>query len=186
MHPAVPSLSLAPRSSRVSHARANVRPLVFLAEDDMELRRMLCESLRDAGYDVLSASTGHEMLKLLTAASRAEVAAPDVIVMDVRMPRCGGLDVLAALRLADWQQPVIMITGFGDPSLHERATSYGASVSLDKPVDTDDLVDIIDLLLINRGEGRATAWLEPKDADDAEPQTAKCPTLEARIVLDAD
>lgn len=127
--------------------RARKRPLVFLAEDDADLRRVIGESLRDAGFDVLSASTGHDMLKLLTAVSRAEVPVPDAFVMDVRMPRCSGLDVLSALRLAEWQQPVIMITGFGDPSLHAKAASYGASVILDKPVDTEDIVEMLDVLL---------------------------------------
>lgn len=132
-------------ASRMREPRT--RPLVFLAEDDADLRRLLSDALRDAGFDVLSASTGHEILALLSAAAQEEVPIPDALVMDVRMPRCSGLDVLSALRLADWQQPVIMITGFGDPSLHERAASYGASVILDKPVDTHDLVDVLDVLL---------------------------------------
>ena len=174
--PALSSLSLPERVPTVDASNASVvlgkaRPLVFVAEDDADLRRMLCESLRDAGYDVLSASTGHEMLLLLTAASRAEVAVPDVIVMDVRMPRCSGLDVLTALRLAEWKQPVIMITAFGDPSLHETAASCGASVSLDKPVDSDDLIDIIDVLLRNCGREPAKAtWLVSHDEEDPEPQ----------------
>jgi len=126
------------------------RPLVLIAEDDKDLRSILCRSLVEAGFDVLAASTGHDMLKLLAAASRNEIAMPDAFVMDVRMPRCSGLSVLSALRLADWQQPVIMMTAFGDLSVHEQATSWGASVSLDKPVDTDDLIEMLDVLLIKR------------------------------------
>lgn len=127
--------------------RHHPRPLVFLAEDHPDLRRTFVEALRDAGFDVLSASTGHDMLKLLTSAARNEVPVPDAIVMDIRMPRCSGIDVLRALRLAEWKQPVVMMTAFGDPEIHERAASYGASVVLDKPFDAEDLVGMLDILL---------------------------------------
>jgi CheY-like chemotaxis protein len=149
---------------------------VFLAEDEPVFRRVVGDALRDGGFDVLSASSGHEMLALLTAASRGEVQEPDAIVMDVRMPRCSGLDVLGALRLADWRQPVIMMTGFGDPELHERAAAYGASVILDKPFEADDLVSMIDLLLrlahadVMRDAARMAAGPE----DDA-PETLRSP-----------
>lgn len=174
----------------MSLSRRKGRPLVFLAEDDDDLRRLLADALRDAGYDVLSASTGHEMLKLLAAAARAEVAVPDAFVMDVRMPKCTGIDVLTALRLAGWQQPIVMITAFGDPALHERATSYGASVSLDKPVDTDDLIDIIDVLLVNSDRHKRASWLGHgglvfghDDAEwETEPETVRSPTNALQVV----
>lgn len=146
------------------------RPLVYLAEDNRDLRRSLTESLRDAGFDVLSAATGHEMLKLLTAAARSEVAPPDAIVMDIRMPRCNGIEVLGALRLADWKQPVVLITAFGDPSTHERAASYGASVVLDKPFASEDLVGVLDVLLrLAREEGGFD------DDEEPEPETLRSP-----------
>lgn len=132
----VPELDLGPK-----------RPLVFLAEDDAELRRCLRDALRDAGFDVFSARTGHEMLELLRACARGDIDPPDAIVMDVRMPRYSGIDVLGALRLAEWPQPVVIMTGFGDPEVHERAASYGASVVLDKPFEAEELVNVIDLLV---------------------------------------
>lgn len=157
------------------HAR-RTRPLVFLAEDDTDLRRLLGDWLREAGYDVLLASTGHDMLKLLTAASRDEIPVPDAFVMDVRMPRCSGIEVLCALRLADWQQPAIMITGFGDPSLHQKAADYGASVILDKPIDAEDLVDMLDLLLrLAHAEVMKPTRVADTAEDDREPVTLRCP-----------
>ncbi len=158
------------------------KPLVFLAEDDVDLRRMLSEALREGGFDVLSASTGHEMLRLLAAASREEVPVPDAFVMDVRMPRCSGIDVLSALRLADWQQPVVMITGFGDPSLHEKAAAYGASVILDKPVDPDDLLDMLDLLLRFAHAEVMKAKIRGEEDEEPEPQTLRCPPSEVEVI----
>lgn len=121
--------------------------LVLVAEDDRELREGMAETLRDAGYRVRTAANGHELLAHLTAASRGEVARPDVIVTDVRMPKCSGLDILRAMRLAEWRQPVIVITGFGDPRTHAAAAELGATVVLDKPFDGDDLVGMVDIVL---------------------------------------
>ena len=59
----------------------------------------------------------------------------DVIVSDVNMPGLSGLDVLAALRCADWTTPVILITAFGDQQIRAEAEALGAARRLDKPVD---------------------------------------------------
>lgn len=167
-------------------------PVVYLAEDDADLRMLLSSALEDAGFEVLTASTGHEMLRLLSAASSGHVLAPDAIVMDVRMPRCSGIDVLAALRLADWTQPVVIMTGFADPVLYDRAASFGASVILDKPVDARDLTDVIDVLLrlahaevmrpcAATNDTTATTELAASYADDdfeLEPETVRVPRSE--------
>ena len=178
----VSDLSVRHGARAPSRSVGRTRPLVFLAEDDADLRRILCAALREAGFDVLSASTGREMLALLTAASRDELRVPDAIVMDIRMPRCSGLDVLSALRRADWREPVIMITGFGDPTLHEEAASHGASVVLDKPVDTEDLIDVLEVLL-RLSPAKASSSVESQeDGDDPEPETVRSPPSELRVV----
>lgn len=154
-------------SSRpATSVRSSHKPLVYLAEDDADLRRLVADALCGAGFQVLAASDGHEMLRLLSAASRGEIAAPDALVLDVRMPRCSGLDVLAALRLADWDQPIVVMTGFGDAVLHDQASSRGASVVLDKPFESDDLVRMLDILLLFSGQ--------PEEDGCQEPPTLRC------------
>ena len=111
---------------------------VLLAEDDDEMRQMLEAELRADGYEVFAVNDGTEMLEALSEVSRLPFAAPDVIVMDVRMPGYSGLHILAALRAADWTTPVILITAFGDVRLHREAAKLGAVV-FDKPFDVDDL-----------------------------------------------
>jgi len=74
------------------------------------------------------------------------VRAPDVILMDVRMPHRSGLELLLALRLAEWETPVILMTGFGDANVHARAEEFGAQAMLDKPVSSARLVREIDRL----------------------------------------
>lgn len=127
-------------SSMTTLKAANDRPArVFLAEDDDEMRALLCLALRQDGYEVIEARDGGEMLERVRIAYQNPEDAPDVIVMDVRMPKLSGLGLLSAIRRARWSTPVILITGFGDCLLHEQAKSLGATVVFDKPFDLDDL-----------------------------------------------
>ena len=113
---------------------------MLIAEDDDELRRLLADTLEQDGYTVRTAGDGRGMLAMLSAVSRGELPRPWLIVMDVRMPACGGMEVLSALRLAEWDVPVVSITAFGDMDLHRDAGRRGATIVLDKPFELDTLV----------------------------------------------
>jgi DNA-binding response OmpR family regulator len=119
---------------------------VYLAEDDDELRKLLVGALRKGGFEVASAVDGPGVLALARAALDGGIAMPDAFVMDVRMPRADGLHILHALRLAGWTQPVVLMTGFGDPELHAEAAEAGAAAVLDKPFDVDELIAVVRLL----------------------------------------
>lgn len=127
---------------------------VLLAEDDVDLRNLLAAALRRAGYSVLTAKDGQAMLSLFTEASQAALPAPDVIVMDIRMPRYSGIELLAALRLASWTIPVILITGFGDEMTHCRARDFGAIAVLDKPLPAMELIQAVEMAVLLNGEER--------------------------------
>jgi DNA-binding response OmpR family regulator len=130
-----------PRSSLVDE------PRVLLAEDDGELRMLFARALRDAGFDVHAAADGLEVLEILAAASANDAALPDALVMDVRMPRRSGLDVLKAIRTAGYEMPVVLVTGHGDATMRATAADLGASVVLDKPIDREDLVAVVELVV---------------------------------------
>ncbi len=119
---------------------------VVLAEDDPELRQLLASALVDSGFDVTPASDGRAVFDVLQRAKDEHGEAPDVFVMDVRMPHTTGLEVLRSLRTAGWPQPVVLMTGFGDEDVHARAEAEGAAVVLDKPFDLDDLIEIVRLV----------------------------------------
>jgi len=121
-------------------------PLVMIAEDDAELRCLLAETLVEGGCTVRTASDGRELLAMLSAASRGEMPMPSLLVMDVCMPRCSGIDILNALRLADWEVPVVIITGFGAGELHAKAGTLGAAIVLDKPFELDTLRCVVKAL----------------------------------------
>ena len=133
------------------------RARVLLAEDDGELRRLLREALQAGGYDVVEVTDGGRLLVRLGQEYRSgrPEESFDVMVSDVRMPVCTGLQIVESLRLARSRIPVILITAFGDDTTRAKAERLGA-VLLDKPFDVDELVKVVGRLAIG-GHPRARA-----------------------------
>lgn len=137
-------------------SQPSAAPRVLLAEDDLELRRLLCDVLRKKGYVVTEAASGDDLLECLWERSHGE-SPFDLIVSDVRMPGLTGLEVLEGLRddfePSIGETPVIFITAFGDEAVHEEARQMRAIV-FDKPFDVDELcVYAAEALRRTRGSG---------------------------------
>lgn len=129
----------------VAQARARARerprrsaPRVLVAEDDLELRRIVVEALRKDGYETREATDGGRLLVELTTRYLEDAIELDLIISDIRMPICTGLDIVEALRRARCAVPVILMTAFGDDETRRRADALGA-VLFDKPFAMDDL-----------------------------------------------
>jgi CheY-like chemotaxis protein len=106
---------------------------VVIAEDDVELRRVIADDLVRAGLPVVEISDGLSLLNRLEAVAAGTEAAPAAIVADLRMPGCSGFAVLGAVRKLCIEVPVILITAFGDDRTHALARRLGAAAVLDKP-----------------------------------------------------
>jgi CheY-like chemotaxis protein len=121
---------------------------VVLAEDDVQLRRLLATALRGGGYEVIEASDGQELVDRIVDAigADAQPSDPIIVVSDVRMPGLGGLDVLAALECAGRRLPIILMTAFADEDLRAEAHSLGARIVLTKPFDLNALRGAIERL----------------------------------------
>ena len=115
--------------------------LVLVAEDDVELRKLIATTLRHDGYEVIEATNGMELLDSLEMV--VEGRQPYAIVSDVRMPLLSGMDVLAVIRASSTQVPVILITAFGDVDTHGEAHDLGAVAILDKPFDLSALTTLL-------------------------------------------
>ncbi len=110
---------------------------ILVAEDDSEMRRIVADALRGDGYDVVELVDGGRLLVDIAARMKAHESV-DLVVSDIRMPVCTGLQILEVLRLSHWHTPVILMTAFGDEATRKRAASLMA-VLFDKPFDLDDL-----------------------------------------------
>ena len=104
---------------------------ILLVDDDRAFRISTAELLRQDGHEVATAAGGRE------AGEQMAEAPVDLVLLDVRMPRIGGLGVLEALRLRGERVPILMISGFGTIQTAVEALQLGADDFLTKPVDPD-------------------------------------------------
>lgn len=114
-------------------------PDILLVEDKDSLRRVLRLTLENAGYSVTEAADARAALNAIAGAPHR------IILTDLRMPHGSGLDVLHAARAADGDVPVIVMTAFGSIDEAVQAMKDGAHDFLQKPVDSNHL-----LLLVER------------------------------------
>lgn len=124
---------------------------VLVAEDDPEMRRLVVEALRKDGHQVTEAIDGGRLLVHIAEAFDRDpsLSLVDVIVSDVRMPVCSGLELLERLYDARWSVPMILMTAFGDEDTRKRAERIGA-VLFDKPLSLQALRDAVKRLAATR------------------------------------
>lgn len=129
-------------------------PSILLAEDNQAMREMLARQLRASGYEVLAVENGGELFEQVAdrVLTGGEVQ-PDLLISDILLPGLTGLEVLGALRTADWAMPVILITAFGDEATHAEAERLGAIQVFDKPFAVEELLDTVRELLPLRSRG---------------------------------
>src|SRR4051794_29250523 len=108
------------------------RPRILVIDDDAGIRDSLKMTLEYNGFECTGAATGQEGLAL------AERDAPDLVLLDIKMPGMDGMDVLGRLRSMDESIPVIMISGHGTTSTAVEAIKRGAVDFLDKPFESTD------------------------------------------------
>ena len=119
--------------------RSITRTRVVVAEDEALIRLDLVELLTEQGYEVVGqAADGEEAVAL------ARQLNPDVVVMDVKMPKVDG--ITAAGQITEERLvPVVMLTVFSQRELVERAVAAGAMAYVVKPFDVSDVVPAIEV-----------------------------------------
>jgi len=135
-------------------------PRVLIADDNVQGAELLEAYLSGCGYDLRTAADGEQTLR--------EVAAwqPDLILLDIMMPRLSGFEVCKRLRADPATQDVgvLMITALDQPSDMDRAVDVGADEFLSKPIKKSELLLRVRSLLLSRTYkrqlDRALAYIE--------------------------
>ena len=119
---------------------------ILVVEDEMPMRTALQDCLEGEGYRVLTAAEGETGLK------KAIEERPDLVLLDVMMPRLDGYAVCAELRRLDNPVPVLMLTAKGQVDDRVRGLDAGADDYLVKPFSTDELLARVRALLRRVGK----------------------------------
>jgi len=141
---------------------------VLIAEDEALIRLDLAEMLAEEGFEVVGEAADGEQAVALALELR-----PDLVILDVKMPKKDGIEAAAEI-VGEQVAPVVILTAFSQRELVERARDAGAMAYLVKPFSKADLLPAIELAVARYAE---TAALRAEVADVTQ-------RLEARKVID--
>lgn len=108
---------------------------VYLVDDDAGTRSALVRLFRSAGFQVLAYAGARDFQAVFIPGTEA------CLILDLRMPGVGGLELLASLRACDPDLPVIIYTGHADVAVTVRAMQQGACDVIEKPLDNELLIE---------------------------------------------
>jgi CheY-like chemotaxis protein len=122
-------------------------PLVLVADDEPDVRDLVCDILADSGYRTLTAANGKEAIDL------AQRHQPSLIVLDVVMPSMDGYTTMTRLRRDPGTAgiPVIVITGQSSPAYRGLSDGIGATAHVTKPFSPYDLAELVGRILTGPG-----------------------------------
>src|SRR5437879_8178309 len=118
---------------------------VVIADDEEETRDLLAEYLQTHGWETFRAANGLEALL------HVKQQRPAAVVLDLNMPRLGGIDALKRIRAFDAAIAVVVVSANADDNMRSQAEALGAKAILDKPL------DLAQLLAALGGDDRAAA-----------------------------
>lgn len=117
---------------------------ILLVEDDKNVRSLLKEELNDDGYSILSASNGKEALSIL---KRQDTEKPDLIILDLRMPKMDGFETMGHILKSRQNTPVIIHTAYS--SYKNDVMVLAADAYVEKSHDLTKLKSVIRELIGN-------------------------------------
>jgi CheY-like chemotaxis protein/ribosome-associated translation inhibitor RaiA len=150
-----------------SYGSSSAHFRILIAEDDLEMRRLLAWSLKQASYEVVECQDGTTLMKKLGLLGPQRGQQPiDLVISDIRMPGATGLQFLENAQGMDNAPPVILISAFADRETFAQAARLGAATLLPKPFDMDELlVKVRELLPLVDTSTTRERELQPAEPD---------------------
>jgi DNA-binding response OmpR family regulator len=124
--------------------RSLVKRKILVTDDEMPVVQIIKTNLELEGYEVLTASNGEEALQ------QVEAEKPDLIILDVMMPKMDGWEVLSRLKSnpATEDIPVVMLTALSQIEDMDRGARLGNDCYLTKPFEPEELLAVVKRLLV--------------------------------------
>jgi two-component system response regulator VicR len=114
---------------------------ILICEDEKDAQESLKNILVKKDYEVYEASDGKE------AIDKTKEIKPDLILLDIRMPKIDGLEVAEEIRKFDTDAKIIFITGFQSSQIRQEASKYDISDYIVKPTSGEDIVAAVEKTL---------------------------------------
>ena len=135
------------RSGAMGSVAEESNSRILIIDDDPHFLRVLQRILSAEKFAVMATSNPCDAIEFLRSNNF------DLIICDLRMPDCDGLNVLQAIRSAGNEIPVIILTAYGEVDTYLEAMNAGATEYLNKPIKSDELVSVVRNCL-RRGNNR--------------------------------
>ncbi|GIN90825.1 sporulation initiation phosphotransferase F [Siminovitchia terrae] len=110
-----------------------MREKVLIVDDQFGIRTLLNEVLQKEGYEIFQAANG------LQALSVTEQYAPDLVLLDMKIPGMDGLEILKKMKEINSDIKVIIMTAYGELDLIEQTKKLGALAHFSKPFDIEEI-----------------------------------------------
>jgi len=124
---------------------------ILVAEDESIIRLGLCRILEDAGHQVVAAPDGRTAMKL------ARQTGPDLAILDIKMPGADGFETAEAIYRRR-PMPIVLLTAYGDQELVEQAVDLPIMAYLIKPVNEQELLATLEVVVARFAEQQQLAW----------------------------
>lgn len=125
------------------------KPKLLVVDDQMGVRRLLYEAFQEDDFEVRMAGSGLEAIDIIGE------FAPDLILLDMKMPGMNGLETLAEIKRLNPKASVIMMTAYGELEIVSEALRLGAREYVTKPFDINVLRDLAKKVISCEGAGVA-------------------------------
>ena len=129
---------------------------ILVVDDEANARSALAEILKDEGYSVETAGDGFK------ATSKLDEFEPQIVLTDLKMPGMDGVELLRKVKSHDAELPVVLMTAFGAVETAVSAMREGATDYLVKPLNTDELLMVLDRALERASLRRETSELRER------------------------
>src|SRR3974377_1563097 len=122
------------------------RGRILAIDDEPNIRRLIQSEFKLEGFDIAIARDGEEGLLLL------DDQIFDVVLLDIKLPRMNGIEVLKRLKEKAPQTEVLMITGYGDIKTAVESLKLGAREYITKPFKLDELLTLVNQIVSKQGQ----------------------------------